>query len=383
MAVPFYRHALSAADAAGIAQVLDSPILTSGNVGKAVEAQMAEFFSVPHALLVNSWTNGALAVLLAHGIGPGDEVIVPALTFSATANVVQLLGATVVFADVDPATLLLTAEEIQARLTPRTRAVIPVHLYGQMCDMQHIAASLRDRPDILVIEDAAHCFEGERSGTLPGQHSDGALFSFYATKNVTCGEGGALVTRSASLAERVRQTRLHGMTAGAIDRHTQASYRHWDMDLLGVKANLPDLLAALLPGQIASIRERLTERERLAARYNAAFGSFGVTLPRLEVGVRNAWHLFVIHVPPEVRDLAISRLNERGIGVAVNFRAVPTLRYYRAKYGFRGGEFPHAEHWGGGVISLPFFPGMTDAEQDEVIETVRAEILPLLKGNPV
>jgi len=379
MAVPFYRHDLSAANAADIARVLDSPILTSGNVGKAVEAQIAAFFDLPHALLVNSWTNGALAVLLAHGVGPGDEVIVPALTFAATANVVQLLGAKVVFADVDPHTLLITPEEVRTRLTPHTKAVFPVHLYGQLCDMKGIEHVLHGRPDVLVIEDAAHCFEGARDGYLPGQHSHGALFSFYATKNVTCGEGGALVTRSADLAEKVRQTRLHGMTAGAIDRHTQASYRHWDIDILGVKANLPDLLAALLPDQIATIRERLPVRERLAARYNAAFADGPLTLPRLEAQSHSAWHLYVIHVPPQVRDQVIEGLNLAGIGVAVNFRAVPTLRYYKAHYGFTGGEFPHAECWGAGVISLPFFPRMKDEEQDEVIAAVKRVAYPLIE----
>jgi hypothetical protein len=196
--VDFYRHSLLPRHAEAVAAVLATPFLTTGKVAQAVEAQLAEYFSLPYALLVNSWTNGALAALLALDIGPGDEVIVPAMTFIASANVVELVGAKVVFADVDPSTLLLTPELAAKRVTRQTRAVIPVHLYGQMCDIPALRKMLESHPArsqrVCLIEDCAHCFEGERDGTKPGAHSDVAIFSFYATKNITCGEGGAIVT---------------------------------------------------------------------------------------------------------------------------------------------------------------------------------------------
>ena len=278
--VPFYRHDLAPQDAARIAEVLATPMLTSGAVGKSVEAQLRTFFGVGHAGLVNSWTNGAVAALLALDVGPGDEVIVPAMTFIATANAAELVGAKPVFVDVDPDTLLLSPAAMRAALGPRTRAVIPVHLYGQMADIGALRATLDEagRQDVRLIEDAAHCFEGSLRGERPGARSDIAIFSFYATKNVTCGEGGAYVTNSDEIAERMAQTRLHGMSAGAADRFRQGAYRHWDMTRLGTKANLPDLLAALLPPQIDTIQARLARRATLAARYDAALADLPRTM---------------------------------------------------------------------------------------------------------
>lgn len=377
MKVEFYRHGLSGKDAENVAAVLASPMLTSGSVGKKVEAQLCEFFDTSDALLVNSWTNGALAVLLALGIKPGDEVIVPAMTFIATANVVELLGAKPVFVDVDPATLLVTPEAVAAALTLRTRAVIPVHLYGQMCDMIGIREILSNRSDVYVIEDAAHCFEGARDGYFPGTHSDAAIFSFYATKNITCGEGGAVVTNRPELAETVRKTRLHGMSAGAVDRFKHGTYCHWDMETLGVKANLPDLLAGLLPNQITMIRERLPQRQALANYYRDAFNDMGIRMATIEPNVISAEHLFPIHVPGAVRDSAIAALNAKGISVAVNYRSVPTLTYYRQKYAYTPSDFPVSYAWGAGTITLPLFPGLGREEQDAVIETVLADVVPL------
>lgn len=380
MIVPFYRHGLSSADAEAVGRVLDTPFLTSGQVGKAVEEQLTRFFGVPHALLVNSWTNGAVATLLALDIGPGDEVIVPAMTFIASANVVELVGAKPVFVDVSPDTLMPTPQQFAAAVTKATRAIIPVHLYGQMGDVAALRAALGKRTDIAIIEDCAHCFEGRLRGEGPGLHSDAAIFSFYATKNVTCGEGGAIVTRRADLAERLVQTRLHGMTAGAVDRFKQGGYRHWDMARLGTKANLPDLLAALLPRQIETIRERLPVRQALARRYEEAFAGTRLRLQRQHPDADNARHLFTIHVPGSVRDAAIRVLNENGVNVTVNYRSVPTVAFYRQKYGYDERSFPVSQAWGDGTISLPFFPGMTEAEQAHVISVVKERVLPLLEG---
>ena len=381
MKVDFFLHSLTSAEYAPlVGQVLDSPFLTSGPVGKRVEASLCEFFGTKEGLLVNSWTNGALAVLLALGIGPGDEVIVPAMTFIASSNIVELLGAKAVFVDVDPDTLLLNPRAAAQAITARTRAIIPVHLYGQMCDMAGFQEILRSRPDIAIIEDCAHCFEGTRNGEAPGKRSAAAVFSFYATKNVACGEGGAIVTNDSALAEKVRQTRLHGMSAGAADRFKLGMYRHWDMAMLGTKANLPDLLAAFLPPQIATIRERLPQRQAIANRYRKAFAGTPIGMQKILPECSTAEHIFPIHVPPSVRDEAIDALNRREIGIAVNYRSVPTLTYYRNKYGYTPESFPVSYEWGAGTLTLPLYPTLTAEKQDWVIQSVLEEVVPMCAG---
>ncbi|MCB9948478.1 MAG: DegT/DnrJ/EryC1/StrS family aminotransferase [Rhodospirillaceae bacterium] len=367
---------------AAIAQVIASPILTNGRVGERVERQIAAFLSCPNALLTNSWSNGAVTALRALGVGPGDEVIVPALTFVATANVVEWVGARPVFVDVAPDTLLMAPRHVAAALTPRTRAVIPVHLYGQMCDVAGIREALHGRADIAIVEDAAHCFEGDFRGQRPGALSDVAVFSFYATKNVTCGEGGAIVTRHDDLAERMRRIRHQGMTAGAKDRFAGGAYNHWDMTELGLKSNLSDLLAALLPAQIDAIDTTHSRRRGLAQTYRDAFADGPLRLPSWEPDRRHAHHLFPIHTPPGTRDAAIHALEQAGVSVTVNYRPAPLLTYYRERYGFRPETFPVSWDWGAGTLSLPLFPGLTPDEQAWVIRAVRETVYPLIPRTP-
>jgi UDP-4-amino-4-deoxy-L-arabinose-oxoglutarate aminotransferase len=383
MKVDFYRHPLAPADAEAVAAVLAAPFLTTGQVAKAVEAQLGVYFSAPHAVLVNSWTNGAVAALLAMDIGADDEVIVPAMTFIASANVVELVGAKVVFADVDPATLLLTPELAARHVTQRTRAVIPVHLYGQMCDVpglrdmldRHPAASKR----IHIIEDSAHCFEGERDGVKPGTVADVAIFSFYATKNVTCGEGGAIVTRDADLYGRILETRLHGMSAIAVDRFAAGRYNHWDMKRLGTKANLPDLLAALLPRQIATVDERLARRHAIADRYRRAFANGPLRLVAQLQACKSAEHIFPIGVANGARDAAIAALNAAGIGVTVNYRSVPENTFYKGRYPRASAACRAAHRWGEETLTLPLFVDLTREEQNYVIEMIHDRVYPLAR----
>jgi dTDP-4-amino-4,6-dideoxygalactose transaminase len=381
MKVDFFRHGLAAADAQRMADVLASPFLTTGPVCKSVEAQLRDYFDIPHAILTNSWTNGALATLLTLELQPGDEVIVPAMTFIATANVVLLAGGTPVFVDADSDTLLMTPEAVAAAASPRTRAVLPVHLYGQMCDVAGIRRVLDDRGRagryVFLIEDCAHCFEGKRDGERPGRHSDAAIFSFYATKNVTCGEGGAIISHDAELSHKILESRLHGMSALAVDRFAGGHYNHWDMNRMGAKANLPDLLAALLPRQIDQIDATLTRRHAIAERYRKSFAGGPLRLVRPESPCLSAEHLFALGVPPGARDQAMTRLNAAGIGVTVNYRAVPTTRYYQEKFPQAAPSCPVACAWGEQTLSLPLFPSLTEQEQSYVIETVRRELYPL------
>jgi dTDP-4-amino-4,6-dideoxygalactose transaminase len=368
--VPFYRHSLTPDHSKYVAEVLKTPFLTSGPIGKEVEAQLCEYFNVSHAKLVNSWTNGAVATLLAMDIGPGDEVIVPAMTFIATANVVELVGAKPVFIDCDQDTLLITPELIKDAITEKTKAIIPVHMYGQMCDIRAIKEIIPSGQKIAIIEDCAHSFEAKFNGERPGKYSDATIFSFYATKNVTCGEGGAIITNDSNLFERITQSILHGMSAGAADRFKAGQYKHWGMEHLGTKANLPDLLACFLPEQIRTIDERLHVREEIAHKYESAFKNTNIKLQRSSSSAVHARHLFPIHVGAEIRDRALLLLGEANIGVTVNYRSVPSMVYYTERYGFHGKEFPNSIWWGNGTISLPLFPGLSLGEQEYVIEVV-------------
>ena len=378
MQVPFYRHSLAPENSKYVAQVLETPFLTSGPIGKEVEAQLSEYFDVKHAKLVNSWTNGAVATLLALDIGPGDEVIVPAMTFIATANVVELVGAKPVFIDCDPDTLLVTPELIKAAITKNTKAVIPVHMYGQMCDIKGIKNILPKDQKISIIEDCAHTFEAKFNGDRPGKYSDVSIFSFYATKNVTCGEGGAIITNDERLFDRILQAILHGMSAGAADRFKAGQYKHWGMEHLGTKANLPDLLACFLPDQIRSVDERLSFREELANKYEDKLLGSKIVIPKSAKQITHSRHLFPIGVGAKVRDEALLALGAANIGATVNYRSVPSMTYYKNKYSFNGSEFPVSQAWGEGTLTVPLFPGMTNDEQDYVIDVLLNKIEPMI-----
>lgn len=369
--VPFYRHQLGEREAAAVADVLQSLFLTTGPKTRDFEEQFAARFSLPHALGITSATTALFLALRALGIGPGDEVITTPMTFIASSNVVLHCGATPVFVDVEPDTGNIDVSKIEASITARTKAIIPVHLYGLMADMRAIAKLASDK-GLQVVEDAAHALESERDGVRPGQLSDAAAFSFYATKNITSGEGGALVFRDSALFERVRTLRLHGMSAAAYDRYT-GTYRHWDMTDLGYKANMGDLQAALLLPQLFEIDAKNARRNELACRYDEILQDVPeLGRPSSRPNSHHSRHLYTVWVPPERRDETLHRLQEAGIGVAVNFRAVHLLSYYRNRFGFERGMFPNAERIGDSTISLPMYPTLAADDVEYVATTLRA-----------
>lgn len=381
MAVEFYRHALREEDVAAVVAVLRSTFLTTGPVCRDVEARLARYLGVPHVLTTTSATAALEVALRAFGVGPGDEVIVPAFTFVATATAVLHAGATPVLADVEPDTGNLGPAGVVRALTPRTRAVIPVHLYGQMADLDGIRAVLGSRP-VRVLEDAAHCVEGTLRGVRPGQASDGAAFSFYATKNLTCGEGGALALRDPDLAERARRIRQHGMTASAAERYQGTKgYRHWDVVDLGVKANLPDVLAALLVHQLPRLDAQRARRETLARRYEAAVDALpGWDRPVVRPEATSAYHLATAWAPRGRRDDALAALAAREIGVAVNWRALPQLTWVRRALGADPADFPVACALGDRTLSLPLWPDLTDPMAEEVVGALTAVAEELARG---
>jgi len=369
--VEFYRHSLTEADIAAAADVLRSVFLTTGPRAAAFERAFAERLGVHNVVSLSSCTSALFLSLTALGVGPGDEVITTPLTFVATANTILHTGATPVFVDVEPETGNIDVSRLSQAITNRTRVVIPVHLYGLMADMKALAEVCRRR-GIIIVEDAAHAAEAERDGIRPGQLSQAACFSFYATKNLTCGEGGAVATQDAAMSETVRRLRSHGLSKEAAGRYTER-YQHWDMLELGYKANLSDIQAALLLGQLPRLDAQLARREEIAQQYERAFESMpGIEFPRVPAGARSARHLFTIWVPPQVRDRALHDLQERGIGVAVNYRAIHLLSYYAATFGIPRGSFPVAEMIGDRTITLPLYPSMTDEDVNYVIEAVAA-----------
>ena len=368
--VEFYRHALTEEDIAAVTDTLRGVFLTTGPRAALFEQEFAKFLGVEHAVSVSSCTSALYLSLLALDIGPGDEVITTPMTFIATANAILHAGATPVFVDVEPDTGNIDARQVERAITSRTRAIIPVHLYGLMADVQDLDDICR-RHNLALIEDAAHATEAVRDGFRPGQLGQTACFSFYATKNLTCGEGGAIATNDSALADRVKRLRSHGMSKEAAGRYT-GRYQHWDMLELGYKANLSDINAALLVGQLPRLNAQLERREAIAQRYEAAFLDLpGIGFPIIREHATSARHLFTIWVAPERRDECLWQLQENGIGVAVNYRAVHLLSYYSTQFGYQRGQFPHAESIGDRTLTLPLYPGMTDADVNQVIAAVQ------------
>jgi len=368
MRVEFYRHNIGDDEISRMIETLHSVFLTTGPQTKSFEQQFAEYLGAKYCLGVTSWTMGAFITLKALGVGEGDEVITSPMTFIATSNIVLHCGAKPVFVDVEPETGNINCSNIEYAITPRTKAIIPIHLYGQMSDMKRIKA-IANKHNLLVIEDCAHCIEGERDGIKPGQLSDAAVFSFYATKNIGCGEGGAVVTNNDALYDALLKYRLHGMSKGAADRYT-SQYQHWDMELLGYKCNMFDLQAALLIGQLENIDMYLACKEEIAQQYQSTFDKLGLDYPKILPHSKHARHIFTLWAPRERRDNFLGYLNDNQIGVGVHFRAVHLLKYYRETFGFERGMFPIAEEIGDRTLTIPLYPKLEQEEINKVIHVV-------------
>lgn len=231
MKVEFFKHNIGPEEIRKVTEVLNSVFLTTGNVVGEFEAKFSDYLGCSHAVGVTSGTAALHLALLACGIGPGDEVITTPMSFVATANAILHAGADPVFVDVEPQTGNIDADLIEEAISEKTKAILPVHLYGQMADMKQVKA-IADKHCLTIIEDAAHCIEGERDGVRPAQLSQAACFSFYATKNITSGEGGAISTNDETISEKLRRLRLHGIDKSAAERYTK-KYQHYDMTLLG------------------------------------------------------------------------------------------------------------------------------------------------------
>ncbi|RYE93425.1 MAG: DegT/DnrJ/EryC1/StrS family aminotransferase [Myxococcales bacterium] len=363
--VDFYRHDLGEAELTSLRQTLGTTFLTLGPRVGEFEARLGREIDVPHVVGVSSCTMGLHLTLHALGVGPGDEVITTPMTYISTPNAALYVGATPVFADVEPATGAIDPAEVARRITPRTRAIIGVHLHGQLCDMRALRA-IADQHKLWLVEDAAHGCEGERDGVRPGQLGDAAVFSFYATKTITSGDGGAVATRHADLAARLRRLRNHGTSKDAASRHGGA-YQHWDMVELGFKAAMTDIEAALLLPQLDRLEARRAGRQAVVERYEERLrGQPGVTL--MERRGRSSHHLFTVLVERDRREGVLAALSGQGIGCAVNYRAVHTLSYYRERFAIPEEALPHAADIGARTVSLPLWPGLPLADVDHVCD---------------
>ena len=373
MKVEFYKHNLGKDEKQKVLECLDGIFLTTGAYVKEFEENFAEYLDLKYAVGLTSCTAALHLSLLALGIGPGDEVITTPMTFIATATSIIHTGATPVFVDVEPDTALINPSKIERAVTERTKAILPVHLYGEMCDMKEIRA-IADKYNLNIIEDAAHCIEGERDGVRPGHLGDVACFSFYATKNITSGEGGAIGTNSKHLAEKVLMLRQHGMSKEAADRYS-GNYQHWDMLECGWKYNMDNIQASLLIPQLKRIDKNWDKRRKVFDKYIQGIKDIPrINYPRIPEGSKSAFHLFTICVSDGKRDRVLQELGKKGIGVAVNYRTIHLLKYFRESFGFKRGMFPEAERIGDSTISLPTYPLLTDGEIEYVIGALK-EIL--------
>jgi dTDP-4-amino-4,6-dideoxygalactose transaminase len=374
--IPFHRPSLGEDEVRAVADVVRSGWLTTGSKCIEFEEKFAHKIGVKHALAVSSCTAALHLALEALGIGAGDEVLIPTLTFAATAEVVTYLKAKPVLVDSEPSFLQIDMLDAEKKITRRTRAIVPVHFAGACADMSSVI-ELATAHKLSVVEDAAHAFPASYQGRMVGTISPITAFSFYATKTITTGEGGMAVTNCDDLASRMRTMRLHGMSRDAWKRFAAGGTWRYEILDAGFKYNLTDLQAALGIVQLARAEVLREKREAVVTRYTERLaGSDALTLPSVPPNQTHAWHLYVIRLNTEVirvsRDQIINELSERGIGTAVHFIPLHYHPYYQSRWNYQIGDFPMAERYFERCISLPLFPDMTVDEIDYVVDQVLA-----------
>ena len=374
--LPFARPDIGEEEIAEVLDSLRSGWLTTGPKTKRFEQDFAAFIgNNVEAVAVNSATAGLHLALEAIGIGPGDEVITTPYTFTATAEVIRYLGADPIFVDIDPETFNLDPAGIESAVTARTRAIIPVHFAGLACDMDAILAIAR-RHDLRVIEDAAHALPATCNGKLVGTlESDATVYSFYATKTITTGEGGMIVTANSEIAARCRTMRLHGISRDPFERYTSTKPAwHYEVVAPGFKYNMTDLAASLGIQQLKKAWQFQRKRTDMAARYDEAFKALPVKLPPgASDNDVHAWHLYVLRLADDAgisRDRFIEMMSEKGIGCSVHFIPLHLHPYWRDRYGLKPEDFPNALRAYEKAVSLPLYTKMTEKDTERVIAAV-------------
>ena len=372
--LPFHRAVVGAEEISAVVEVLQSGWLTTGPRVKQFESSFAQYVGATYAVAVNSCTAALHLALAAIGIAEWDEVILPTMTFAATGEVVLYFKARPVLIDCAPNSFHMDVKQIKKAITPRTKAVLPVHYAGAPCDMDSIL-ELANRYRLKVIEDAAHALPAGYNGRMVGAIGDITCFSFYATKTLTTGEGGMLTTQNQEYANRMRILSLHGISRDAWKRYTAGGSWRYAIEEMGYKYNLTDMQAAIGLGQLEKCDTMRDRRAALAERYTRELSSLDAfQTPLVQGHIQHAWHLYVLQVNQKTlridRDRVIEELKQRGIGSSVHFIPLHLHPLYQQQCGYRAGQFPYAEEHFAGAMSLPLYPSLTDAEQSRVIDAL-------------
>lgn len=369
MYIPYGRQNINEDDIDAVVEVLKSDFLTTGPKIAEFEEKFANYVGAGYAVAVSNGTAALHIACLAAGLKEGDEVITTPITFAASANCALYCGAKPVFADIDSVTYNIDCREIEKHVTPRTKAIIPVHYTGQPCDMDEIH-KIAEKYNLLVIEDAAHAVGAEYKGRRIGGLSDMTEFSFHPVKHITCGEGGIITTNNETLYEKLKLYRTHGITRNAEEMSRQDGPWYYEQIDLGFNYRITDFQAALGISQLSRVDLFLERRREIAARYDEAFQNVpGITIPSQMEGTRSAYHLYVIKVDKEIRRELFEYLRACNIGVNVHYIPVYTFPYYR-EHGYMNVKCANAEELYSSIISLPIFYDLTDAEQDYVIDKI-------------
>ncbi|HEM6840113.1 TPA: UDP-4-amino-4-deoxy-L-arabinose aminotransferase [Providencia stuartii] len=374
--LPFSKPAIGDEEVKAVEKVLRSGWITTGPQNHQLEQDFCERYGCKHAIALSSATAGMHVVLMALGIGPGDEVITPSQTWVSTINMIELLGATPVMIDVDRDTLMVQPDAVEKAFTAKTKAIIPVHYAGAPCDLDALRA-IAQKAGVALIEDAAHAVGTRYKEEWIGQQGT-AIFSFHAIKNVTCAEGGLVVTDNDELAQRVRTLKFHGLGVDAFDRQMQGRKPQAEVVEPGLKYNLSDIHAAIAVVQLSRVEEMNQRRAQLVARYRAALKDSPLQMLSVpEYSHLHANHLFMVRVDKSVcgidRDSFMEKLKAYDIGTGLHFRAAHTQKYYREKYP----ELSLVEsEWNTATLcSLPLFPDMSDADVDRVVKAINEILL--------
>ena len=373
--LPFHKSWLEEEEHREVEDTLNSGWLTTGPKAQKFEEAFKDYIGCKHAVALNSCTAGLNLALTVQNFAEGDEVITTPMTFPATTNVILLQRLKPVFADIEPGTLTIDPRKIEAKITPRTRAIIPVHFAGHSCDMTPIQ-ELADRHKLVIIEDAAHALESGYKGKKIGNLGNATAFSFYANKNITTGEGGMLVTNDDALAETIRIMRLQGISRDAWKRYGKSGFSHWEHTLAGHKCNMSDLNASIGMHQIKKVERFMTLRKKYVSMYDRAFADVA-ELETLAVRdyATHAHHLYVISLHLERltidRDGFLDAIQSTGIGVALHYVALHLQPYYVKNFNTKPQDFPIASNYSERVITLPLYPKMSSADVERVIGTVK------------
>jgi dTDP-4-amino-4,6-dideoxygalactose transaminase len=372
--LPFAKPTITEKELQEVQACLESGWLTTGPRVQAFEDHLKEYFDRPYVMTVSSATAGLHLALLTLNLKPGDEVITTAMTFVASANTIEHAGGRPVFVDMDPKTYNMDLDQVKKAITPKTKAIMPVHYAGAPVDLDALYQIAADH-NLRVIEDCAHAIGADYKGKRLGSFGHVQVFSFHPNKNMTTGEGGCIVADNVEAFDFMKTMRFHGINKDAFNRYAKDGSPFYDVVAPGFKYNMPDIGAALGLHQLAALDAFIKRRNFLAARYFEAFrGLKELTCPGVpSYDHLHAWHLYIPLVNEKgVRDKLISQMKDSNIGLGFHYQPVPLFSYYKDRYGYKAGDFPHAEDFANRAITLPLFPTMTDEDQDDVIQALRS-----------